>query len=91
MVSAILESWELLISGGFEPTRTVLFASGFDEESGGTQGAGAIGAFLEARYGPESLALVWDEGGMGFDSAIYGEGQTFAMPATGEKGFANLK
>ncbi len=90
-VSAILEAWELLISAGFQPRRTVLFASGFDEESGGVRGAGAIGEFLEERYGKDSIALVWDEGGMGFDSAIYGKGRTFAMPATGEKGFANLK
>lgn len=55
------------------------------------QGAGKIGPFLEERYGKDSIALIWDEGGMGFDSKIYGEGRTFAMPATGEKGFANVK
>lgn len=59
---------EDLLSQDWQPQRTVLFAFGFDEESHGFLGAGAISAALEERYGKDSFEFILDEGGMGLQS-----------------------
>ncbi|KAG9309489.1 hypothetical protein JVU11DRAFT_10460 [Chiua virens] len=57
-----LTAVETLLERGFAPSRTVLLAFGIDEESGGSTGAGAIGQYLLETYGPDSLAMIVDEG-----------------------------
>ncbi|PHH84078.1 hypothetical protein CDD83_2531 [Cordyceps sp. RAO-2017] len=58
---------ELLGSGGWRPRRTVLVASGFDEEVSGPRGAAHIAEVLAARYGRagDAPAMIYDEGGLG--------------------------
>jgi carboxypeptidase PM20D1 len=57
---AVLEALEGLAASGVQPRRTVMLASGHDEEVGGARGARAIAALLQARgVRPE---LVLDEG-----------------------------
>lgn len=54
----ILSAVETLAHSRFRPKRTILLSFGFDEESGGDQGAAHLSRFLEQRYGPKSLALI---------------------------------
>jgi Gly-Xaa carboxypeptidase len=85
---------EDLLSQDWKPQRTVLFAFGFDEESHGFLGAGAISAALEKKYGKDSFEFILDEGGMGLQS-LGGESDSnsevlYALPAVGEKGSLDL-
>ncbi|KAJ5473020.1 hypothetical protein N7530_007021 [Penicillium desertorum] len=57
----LMSAVEDLLSQGWQPRRTVLFAFGFDEESHGFLGAGAISAALEEKYGKDSFEFILDE------------------------------
>lgn len=87
-MTALLSAIETLLSQpSFAPRRTVLLAFGFDEECSGLKGAGSIAAHLNQVYGPDSLAIVLDEGGMGLqqiDDVLY------ALPAVMEKGHVDI-
>ncbi|PWY92878.1 vacuolar carboxypeptidase Cps1 [Aspergillus heteromorphus CBS 117.55] len=86
----LLSVAEDLLSQDWNPTRTVVFAFGFDEESHGFLGAGSIDTFLEKKYGPDSFEFVLDEGGMGLetldDDSDDDQGVVYALPGVGEKG-----
>ncbi|GAA5980696.1 hypothetical protein JCM5350_006355 [Sporobolomyces pararoseus] len=88
-VSAILEAVNLLIERQFVPRRTLVLAFGFDEESKGRQGAGHIQKYLEKKYGQDGIAVIVDEGGLGLGE-MFGI-QNAAVPATGEKGYVDIK
>ncbi|THU91182.1 carboxypeptidase S [Dendrothele bispora CBS 962.96] len=77
---------EILLSKGFKPTRTVLVQFGFDEEGGGSRGAGKIAEHLLEIYGEDSFSFVIDEGG-GFSQSY---GTAFATPGVAEKGSTNV-
>ncbi|KAJ7839141.1 hypothetical protein B0H14DRAFT_2787840 [Mycena olivaceomarginata] len=77
-----------LIASGFSPQRTVLLASGFDEEGGGVRSARVIAQKVEDRYGLDSIFAIVDEGG-GVIADHFG--QTWVAPATGEKGSVNIQ
>lgn len=79
----LLSVVEDLLSQNWKPTRTVLLAFGFDEESHGFLGAGSIAKELEKRYGPDSFEFILDEGGMGLKTL--GD-VVYALPGVGEKG-----
>lgn len=87
-MTALLSAIETLLSQpSFTPRRTILLAFGFDEECSGLKGAGSIAAHLNQAYGPDSLAIVLDEGGMGLqqiDDVLY------ALPAVMEKGHVDI-
>lgn len=87
-MTALLSAIETLLSEpGFSARRTILLAFGFDEECSGVKGAGSIAAHLNKTYGPDSLAIVLDEGGMGLqqiDDVLY------ALPAVMEKGHVDI-
>ncbi len=83
----IMGAVERLISEDFIPERTILIQFGFDEEIGGKRGAGALAAFVEERYGKDSLAFLIDEGFGGVDEAY---GATFASFGMAEKGSTNI-
>ena len=83
---AILESGEELLGAGFEPTRTVILAFGFDEEISGREGAGHIAPYLLDKYGHDSIAAIVDEGA-GIASAW---GTLFAAPGVAEKGYTDV-
>lgn len=83
--AGMLEAASILLSGGFQPERTVYFAFGHDEEVGGALGAGGITEHL-ARNGV-SLSSVLDEGGY-----IYGApGSETAVVGLAEKGYATFR
>ncbi|KAF7323581.1 Carboxypeptidase S [Mycena kentingensis (nom. inval.)] len=85
-VIGILTTIEVLLEKGFKPTRTVVLSFGFDEEAGGYHGAGHLGPALLERFGPDSMAMIVDEGS-GFAES---HGAIFASPGVGEKGHANV-
>ncbi|KAJ7825060.1 hypothetical protein B0H14DRAFT_3110832 [Mycena olivaceomarginata] len=85
-VIGILTTIEVLLEKGFKPTRTVVLSFGFDEEAGGYHGAGHLGPALLERFGPDSFALIVDEGS-GFTDTY---GATFASPGVAEKGSVNV-
>ncbi|KAK7059850.1 carboxypeptidase S [Favolaschia claudopus] len=85
-VIGIMIAIESLLDQGFAPTRTVVLSFGFDEEAGGYHGAGYLGPALLERFGPDSFAMIVDEGA-GF-SEMYGA--TFASPGVAEKGSLNV-
>ncbi|PWN50192.1 Zn-dependent exopeptidase [Violaceomyces palustris] len=94
MLIGILEALERLLEEGFENSRTILVASGFDEEVGGPRGAGKIGLELERLYGKGGdgkdypFEFVLDEGGLGVGEE---QGIDIAMPAVAEKGYTDIK
>ncbi|KAJ6627633.1 carboxypeptidase S [Mycena sp. CBHHK59/15] len=85
-VISILTSIEVLLEKGFTPTRSVVLSFGFDEEGGGYQGAGELGKVLLDRFGPDSFAMIVDEGS-GFSEQY---GAAFAVPGVAEKGSVNV-
>ena len=82
-VIGLLEGADLLLSQGFSPTRTVLFAFGHDEEVGGGRGAAHIARLLQQRYG--TVAFLVDEGGFLTKGVIPGVARTVAMIGVAEK------
>ena len=83
----LLSTVEDLLQQNWKPTRTVLLAFGYDEESHGFLGAGSIATALEKKYGHDSFEFVLDEGGLGLrplGDVIY------ALPGVGEKGSVDI-
>ncbi|KAL4268882.1 peptidase M20A family protein [Pleurotus pulmonarius] len=83
----ILSSIETLLAKGFKPSRTVVLAFGFDEETSGVHGAGHLGEVLAEHYGEGSFAMVVDEGA-GFMENF---GTIFATPGIAEKGGLDVR
>jgi Gly-Xaa carboxypeptidase len=83
----ILASIETLLEKGFEPARTIVLASGFDEEISGAQGARHLSDAMLKKYGKDSFALLVDEGGIFLDI----EGSVIAIPGIAEKGKLDTK
>ncbi|KAK6518759.1 hypothetical protein TWF506_005898 [Arthrobotrys conoides] len=84
---AVMETLELLLRGGFRPTRSIVVAFGFDEELGGERGARRIGEALLDTYGEDSFSIIIDEG-----SSMQTEfGSDIMVISTAEKGFLNQK
>jgi Gly-Xaa carboxypeptidase len=77
----------LLELKAYKPKRTVILAFGFDEECGGTRGAGELSKVVKERYGNDGVALIIDEGG-GF---VERDGAVFASPGIAEKGNTNTR
>ncbi|SCU77617.1 LAME_0A01706g1_1 [Lachancea meyersii CBS 8951] len=67
----------------FQPKRSIIITSGFDEESGGSFGAAYIAKVLEERYGNDGILSIIDEGVVGIREV---ENVLIAAPGTGEKG-----
>lgn len=82
-----LAAVELLLEQGFEPSRSVFMAFGFDEECGGRRGAGNIGKLLLDTYGEDYFAMLVDEGG-GYTEQF---GAVFATPGVAEKGSITIR
>lgn len=83
-----LASVELLLkSGKFQPTRTLILSFGSDEETGGKVGAKNLAKWILEKYGPDSMAMIVDEGS-GI-SPLYGG--WFGLPAVGEKGYLDVE
>ncbi|CDU23262.1 related to CPS1-Gly-X carboxypeptidase YSCS precursor [Sporisorium scitamineum] len=88
---SLLSSVEELLAKDWEPIRTILFSFGFDEESGGKQGAGWLAKRVEEIWGRDSIAMIIDEGNpvlAAFD--MMGPGINVALPGIAEKGSVDI-
>ena len=83
----VLSTVELLLEKNWTPTRTLILAFGFDEETSGLRGAGQIGEYLEDTWGKNGIELILDEGGMGLQTI--GD-YTYARPGVAEKGYVDI-
>ncbi|KAF7718732.1 Carboxypeptidase [Penicillium ucsense] len=86
----LMSSVEDLLSQKWHPSRTIVLAFGFDEESHGFLGAGNISTVLEDRYGRDSFEFILDEGGTGLKNIGNDTSILYASPAVGEKGSLDL-
>ena len=84
---AVFEAVELLLQANFTPARTILLSFGFDEEISGYHGAQSLAAAILERYGPDSIAVIVDEGTV--TSKPWG--LTVAAPGVAEKGYTDVK
>ncbi|KAJ1027888.1 hypothetical protein NDA13_003341 [Ustilago tritici] len=88
---SLLSSVEGLLAKNWQPKRTILFSFGFDEESGGKQGAGWLAKRIEEIWGRDSIAMIVDEGNPVFAASDkMGPGIDVAMPGIAEKGSVDL-
>ncbi|KAF2452406.1 hypothetical protein BDY21DRAFT_259245, partial [Lineolata rhizophorae] len=87
----LLSVFEALLAQRFRPRRTLLLASGFDEEIGGARGAAHLAAEVERRHGRHGVRLVLDEGGMEVQTRRgAAAGLAYAVPAIAEKGYLDV-
>lgn len=84
----MLEAAERLASSGFQPDRTVMFAFGEDQETGGIKSS-AIAKALMTRG--THFAWVLDEGSPIMNEPYPGVRQPVAFIGTAEKGFLSLE
>jgi Gly-Xaa carboxypeptidase len=83
----IMSAIESMLESGFKPTRTVVIASGFDEEVSGIRGASSLATEMLERFGENAFAMLLDEGS-GY-SEVYG--RVIAVPGIAEKGSLNVQ
>jgi carboxypeptidase PM20D1 len=86
---ALMEAGDRLAQSNFQPRRTIMFAFGEDQESGGTQGNAVIAKALRDRG--VRLAWVLDEGSPILKQAYPGVEQPVALVSVAEKGFVRLE
>ncbi|CEP61273.1 M20 family metallopeptidase LALA0_S02e10682g [Lachancea lanzarotensis] len=81
----VLQTLEYLLvhEPKFQPQRSIILASGFDEESGGQLGAAYIAKNLHERYGDNGILSIIDEGVVGVKEV---DNVLMAAPGTAEKG-----
>jgi carboxypeptidase PM20D1 len=84
----VLEALEALIATGARPRRTLLLASGHDEEVGGGRGARQIAALLKARRVEPRFVI--DEGQVIIDGGTRGIARPVAFIGLAEKGSLTL-
>lgn len=87
-VMGILESVEMLLSEGYQPTRTVYLSFGHDEEVSGKYGGQSIAKYFEEKK--IQFEYVLDEGQMVVNDALNGLEQPLAMIGIAEKGYTTL-
>ncbi len=85
----IMEAAEALLAAGFRPERTIQFAFGHDEETGGVRGAQCVGEMLKERG--IRLAGIVDEGGGIVEGMVPDVKGQVALIGTGEKGYLTLE
>jgi carboxypeptidase PM20D1 len=85
----LFEAFESLLAEGFAPARTIWFASGFDEEVGGREGAKKIAEELRARG--VKFAWLLDEGGVVAQGIVPYVDRPVASIAITEKGYLSLE
>jgi carboxypeptidase PM20D1 len=87
-VFGILEAAEKLLKKGFRPRRTIYFAFGHDEETGGREGAAYIAQYLAAEKIHAQFVL--DEGLAVTKGIVSGVSRPVALIGIAEKGFVTL-
>ncbi len=89
-IHGILEAAEMKIKEGWQPSRTLYFVFGQDEEVGGPEGAKHIADVLEQR-GIERFAFVIDESAPLIPGIFPGIPDNTALIGIAQKGFVSLE
>ena len=89
-VHGILEAAEMKLKEGWQPSRTIYFVFGQDEEVGGDEGARYIADVLEKR-GIERFAYVMDESAPITPGIFPGIEDNTALIGIAQKGFISLE
>lgn len=89
VVLGLLESAEYLLKEGFVPKRTLMFAFGHDEETGGMYGAASIADAL--RRDGIRIHMILDEGGRVDSPGSFTGCAKEAIVSIAEKGYASFK
>jgi carboxypeptidase PM20D1 len=87
-VMGILEAATALLRQGYQPRRTLYFAFGQDEETGGHAGAASLAKLLASRG--VKLDSVLDEGEVVGEGLVPGVDAPIAFIGTAEKGYLSL-
>lgn len=85
----IMEAAEVLLTQGYQPERTIFFALGHDEETGGVNGCKVIGQLMRERG--IHLAGIVDEGGGISDGLAPGVRVPIALVGVSEKGYLTVE
>ncbi|MEX2397202.1 MAG: M20/M25/M40 family metallo-hydrolase, partial [Balneolales bacterium] len=86
---SIMEGVEYLISEGYQPERTIYFAFGHDEETGGERGAAQVAKVLAKRN--IRFAFVLDEGLPIVEDIFEGIQSPVALVGVAEKGYLSIE
>jgi carboxypeptidase PM20D1 len=89
-IHAILEAAEMKIKEGWQPSRTLYFVFGQDEEVGGPEGAKHVADVLEKR-GIKRFAFVMDESAPLIPGIFPGIPDNTALIGIAQKGFISLE
>lgn len=89
-IHGILEAAEMKIKEGWQPSRTIYFVFGQDEEVGGPEGAKHVADVLEQR-GIKRFAFVMDESAPLIPDVFPGLSGNTALIGIAQKGFISLE
>jgi carboxypeptidase PM20D1 len=89
-IHGILEAAEMKIKEGWQPSRTIYFVFGQDEEVGGPEGARHVADVLEKR-GIKRFAFVMDESAPLIPDVFPGLSGNTALIGIAQKGFISLE
>ncbi|MCO6357200.1 M20 family peptidase [Roseivirga pacifica] len=89
-IHGLLEAAEMKLEEGWQPSRTIYFVFGQDEEVGGPEGAKHIADVLEER-GIERFAFVMDESAPITPGIFPGIEENTALIGIAQKGFVSLE
>ena len=85
----IFEAMELMLAQGVRPVRSLIFATGEDEEVLGERGAAKMAAWLQARDVQPFMVL--DEGMVLLDGAFEGVESEVGLIGVSERGYATIE
>jgi carboxypeptidase PM20D1 len=86
---SILEAFEFLLQSGYQPSRSIYAAFGFDEEVGGHEGADKIAEYLKAAG--IKFEYILDEGQLAVKDVMPGITKWMALIGVAEKGYVSLE
>lgn len=86
---AIMEAVEILLKEGYQPNRSIWFAFGHDEETGGSEGAAAMARWFADKN--ITFEYILDEGMLLVEDGGGGIQQPLAVIGIAEKGMLTLK
>lgn len=89
-IHGILEAAEMKIKEGWQPSRTIYFVFGQDEEVGGAEGAKKVADILEER-GIKRFAYVMDESAPITPGIFPGINENTALIGIAQKGYISLE
>lgn len=88
MLLAQLEAVNALLVDSFQPEQDIWFAYGFDEETGGMEGAARMAAYF--KQNDIAFDAVYDEGSVVMAPGIAGTRRAIALVGLGEKGVCTM-